>query len=197
VELLIAIAIISVLAGLLFPVFASARNAAKSTTTLSQLSQIGQAMTLYAVNANDVLPYASGNNCFHLAYNKGKGCGVYAPDLILETKPINEVLRAFGAPAPLYRSPLDRMSPVMLSEPGHKGTWFEETTTTLYPGASYEYTQAGLKPRSMSSFADPSRFVVMQSLFQLESENGKTTFMAFGDSHVKAGNWATVAGEQE
>ncbi len=47
VELLTVIAIIAVLVALLFPVFASARAAARRTTCLTQLHQIGLAAGLY------------------------------------------------------------------------------------------------------------------------------------------------------
>src|SRR5256885_4185391 len=47
VETLVVIAIISVLAAILFPVFAAARAAARRTVCISQLRQIGMAMLMY------------------------------------------------------------------------------------------------------------------------------------------------------
>ena len=47
IELLVVIAIISILAGILFPVFARAREQARRTACLSNLRQIGTALTLY------------------------------------------------------------------------------------------------------------------------------------------------------
>jgi prepilin-type N-terminal cleavage/methylation domain-containing protein/prepilin-type processing-associated H-X9-DG protein len=47
IELLIVIAVIAILAGLLFPVFASARAKAHQTTCTSNLRQIGVAIALY------------------------------------------------------------------------------------------------------------------------------------------------------
>jgi prepilin-type N-terminal cleavage/methylation domain-containing protein len=48
IELLVVIAIIAILAAILFPVFAQARESARMTSCLSNLKQIGLAMTMYA-----------------------------------------------------------------------------------------------------------------------------------------------------
>ena len=47
IELLVVIAIIAILAALLFPVFSRAKEAAKKTQCMSNLKQIGAAITLY------------------------------------------------------------------------------------------------------------------------------------------------------
>jgi prepilin-type N-terminal cleavage/methylation domain-containing protein/prepilin-type processing-associated H-X9-DG protein len=47
IELLVVIAIIAILAAILFPVFAQARDKARSASCLSNLRQIGTALTLY------------------------------------------------------------------------------------------------------------------------------------------------------
>ena len=56
IELLVVIAIISVLAAILFPVFARARESARKTTCTSNLRQLGQAMTMYIQDYDDVFP---------------------------------------------------------------------------------------------------------------------------------------------
>ncbi len=48
IEILVVIGIVVMLAGLLFPVFNSAREGARTTSCASNLRQIGQAMSLYA-----------------------------------------------------------------------------------------------------------------------------------------------------
>jgi len=62
IELLVVIAIIAILAAILFPVFAQAKQAAKQTTSLSNLKQITTATFLYTGDADDmcVLPGAYG-----------------------------------------------------------------------------------------------------------------------------------------
>lgn len=58
IEVLVVIAIIAILAALLFPVFARAKAAAKQTACISNLSQIGKAIGLYMVDADDLFPHA-------------------------------------------------------------------------------------------------------------------------------------------
>lgn len=57
IELLVVIAIIAILAAILFPVFASAKEAAKRTACLSNERQIGTAELLYANDNDDVLTH--------------------------------------------------------------------------------------------------------------------------------------------
>ena len=56
IELLVVIAIIAILAAILFPVFAQAKGAAKKTTCISNLKQIGLAANMYAGDSDDSLP---------------------------------------------------------------------------------------------------------------------------------------------
>ena len=57
IELLVVIAIIAVLAAILFPVFAAAKGASKKTAALSNLSQIGKAVQMYASDHDEHLPF--------------------------------------------------------------------------------------------------------------------------------------------
>lgn len=54
IELLVVIAIIAILAAILFPVFASAKEAAKQTVCASNIRQIGLAMILYSNDHDDM-----------------------------------------------------------------------------------------------------------------------------------------------
>jgi prepilin-type N-terminal cleavage/methylation domain-containing protein/prepilin-type processing-associated H-X9-DG protein len=62
IELLVVIAIIAILAAILFPVFAQAKAAAKKTSCLSNVKQIGTATMLYA---NDYDSWIPASNGFH------------------------------------------------------------------------------------------------------------------------------------
>lgn len=55
IELLVVIAIIAILAAILFPVFAQAKEAAKTTTCLSNGKNIGTAILMYANDNDDVV----------------------------------------------------------------------------------------------------------------------------------------------
>ncbi len=56
IELLVVIAIIAILAAILFPVFAQAREQARSISCVSNLSQIGLAVHMYAEDYDEVFP---------------------------------------------------------------------------------------------------------------------------------------------
>ena len=58
IELLTVIAIIAVLAGLLFPVFMTARGKAREITCVSNLRQIGLAIRMYAQDYDELYPWA-------------------------------------------------------------------------------------------------------------------------------------------
>jgi prepilin-type N-terminal cleavage/methylation domain-containing protein len=60
IELLVVIAIIAILAAILFPVFVSAREAAKKTVALSAQKQIGLSIVMYAGDNDDLLPRSDG-----------------------------------------------------------------------------------------------------------------------------------------
>src|SRR5512140_1359513 len=56
IELLVVIAIIAILAAILFPVFAQAKLAAKKTTDLSNLKQLGLGAIMYSADNDDYFP---------------------------------------------------------------------------------------------------------------------------------------------
>jgi prepilin-type N-terminal cleavage/methylation domain-containing protein len=58
IELLVVIAIIAILAGLLFPVFLTARGKAREVVCLSNLRQIGLAVSMYAQDNDGLYPFA-------------------------------------------------------------------------------------------------------------------------------------------
>lgn len=66
IEMLVVIAIISILAAMLFPVFARARESARRTTCTSNLRQHGQSLTMYLQDYDEMFPTANFND---MAFN--------------------------------------------------------------------------------------------------------------------------------
>lgn len=64
VELLVVVAVIAILAAILFPVFAQARETARQTACLSNLRQLGTALALYRSDYDERAPGpANGSHC--------------------------------------------------------------------------------------------------------------------------------------
>lgn len=61
IELLVVIAIIAILAAILFPVFASAKEAAKKTACLSNMKQLGLSLQMYLNDNDDRVFFRSGS----------------------------------------------------------------------------------------------------------------------------------------
>jgi len=59
IELLVVISIIALLAAILLPVFFSVRGKARQTVCVSNLRQIGMAISLYAEDGDDLYPYGN------------------------------------------------------------------------------------------------------------------------------------------
>src|SRR5262245_21216395 len=57
IELLVVIAIIAILAAILFPVFAQARERARMSACVSNMRQIGTALTVYVQDYDEAYPY--------------------------------------------------------------------------------------------------------------------------------------------
>lgn len=186
IELLVVIAIVGVLAALLFPVFSRAKRAAHASSALSQLGQIGKGIAVYAADHDDLLPYAAGNNCFHLAVNVGRGCGTFDPAEVRAVLPINAALQRYRVPWEVYRSSVDSMSVILLRESGHKATWYEETATPDYPGSSFEFTLLGLQRTSFGGLTNPAQQPLMTSLYRLGDGSASLFHVQFADGHTKS-----------
>jgi prepilin-type N-terminal cleavage/methylation domain-containing protein len=96
IELLIVIAIIAVLAGILFPVFAQARGNARKTTAMSNLRQIGTALHMYTADYDEHLP------------NRWPGWPGYDPDFLLVIPSIDVLLQPYVRNQAIWYSPEDR-----------------------------------------------------------------------------------------
>jgi prepilin-type N-terminal cleavage/methylation domain-containing protein len=85
IELLVVIAIIAILAAILFPIFASAKGAAKKAKCASNYKQIMLAMIDYMNDYNQRLPYVTYWNRLSVKYQLGEGADDANQRLIVDT----------------------------------------------------------------------------------------------------------------
>lgn len=185
IELLVVIAIIGVLAALLFPVFVTAKRKARESASLSMIRQNAFATIQYAADFDDRWPFALGANCYSLGENFGKFCGALSPQEIQSMIPVNTVLTKYGVQSELGRSPVDRMNTELLEEGGHAETWWKETTTTLYPGSSFEYRGFDQQDRQVRP-ASEKVVLLYFTLFRLNETGNRAHQVAYSDGHSRA-----------
>ncbi|CAN5563270.1 hypothetical protein BH11ARM2_BH11ARM2_39710 [soil metagenome] len=94
IELLVVIAIIAILAAILFPVFAQAKAAAKKTSDLAQVKQLGTGMQIYLGDNDDTYPLST--------------IGAYGNDWNGHVRwSSNEVLQPYIKNGAIFKSPGD------------------------------------------------------------------------------------------
>lgn len=122
IELLVVISIIAVLAAILFPVFAQAKESAKNTADLSGARQVGLANKLYLADHDDTMP-------IFYAYNSQPPAGQPGH------KGVEVLLFPYLKNREVFRSALDAGGPyTSLDVPGARSYW------EAY-GSSYRFTQ--------------------------------------------------------
>ena len=81
IELLVVVAIVAILAAILFPVFARAKESARAATCLSNMRQLGTAFVVYGGDADDLLPFSGDYQTI------GTEQGAWVPDGHLPSMP--------------------------------------------------------------------------------------------------------------
>ena len=131
IELLVVIAIIAILAAILFPVFASAKLAAKKTVGMSNLKQIGTATMLYMGDYDDFTVPLFTFDPRNTAYPTSFGFHYY-PLLIFPYTKTEQI----------YVDPMDKGDDASLRDPFGKGRFDRDNIFHMYivgANASYGY----------------------------------------------------------
>jgi general secretion pathway protein G len=158
VELLVVIAIIAILAAILFPVFARAKAAAKQATCISNLKQIGDAMSLYMNDSDGVFPYAvdPSDKYAPQIWSQFPAFQAQIPKMPLMSDALQPYLKShdvFHCPADTGTSVLDSNFPQLL-----------QSSPSLYAiyGSSYFFrTEIAFKLFTDTSFRLPANVNVM------------------------------------
>jgi prepilin-type N-terminal cleavage/methylation domain-containing protein len=138
IELLVVVAIVAILAAILFPVFVQAKESAKLTADLSNARQIGLSVKLYLADSDDTMP-------IFYAYNTKTPDGRDAWHGLPEHKGIEVQLAPYVKSRDAFRSPFDNGGPFQETEkPGSTTYWdtygssyrFMACMYTVVPGES-------------------------------------------------------------
>lgn len=131
VEMLVVIAIVSLLAAIMFPAFGRVRAKGRRTTCASNLKQIGVALDLYAQD-NRAYP-ALNQKAF-----TDKKCGVWA-DKVFPYAKSEKIFECPSAPYGLYRS---TCPPTDITDPEHPITWNGSYDLNI-PDSEYHISPGG------------------------------------------------------
>lgn len=169
IELLVVVAIIAILAAILFPVFAQAREAARKTACLSNLKQLGNALMMYTQDYDEM---------FH------KGSNIVSPGEY-GFGPHNDI--DGWAEWPWYYGPYIRNVSVFDCPSSPDGTG-DLTGVNWGNDGNYGYNYSGLSRDE----GTPAR-----SLAEIQEPSDVFVFFDSGDTQVRAGdnNWAGLLEE--
>jgi prepilin-type N-terminal cleavage/methylation domain-containing protein/prepilin-type processing-associated H-X9-DG protein len=182
IELIVVIGVLLILAAVVFPVFSRSKMAAAGTHCMTNLSQAGTAVHLYAADYEDRLPFAA--HIWTLSALR-RGYPVYGEplDSILREAPsLQELLAKYGTVAAQFRCPVDHCLNYGRGDQDCSTSTFETT------GASYVYDETnGLSARSLTSFSEPSASYLLGDAANWHV--GSRTSVLFIDGHVRALSW--------
>ncbi|MHB0998384.1 MAG: DUF1559 family PulG-like putative transporter [Armatimonadota bacterium] len=207
IELLVVIAIIAILAAILFPVFAKAREAARATSCLSNLKQLGVAVSMYE-SENEGYPgahFEAAQTAPYPGWSRDPDwrpgfCGAWAYYAAVDTYVKNSTARALLDPyvksANIWKCP---------SDSGCSPSFKEGKRFTSYKFRPW-YMQGTMEGRpllgaiSQSYLKDPARSFVLNEIvpfhdFRLNPANpfaglnymdDAKANMVFADGHAKS-----------
>jgi prepilin-type N-terminal cleavage/methylation domain-containing protein len=138
IELCFVISIIAILAAILFPAFARAREAARRTSCASNLSQIGAALNLYAQSYDG--RYPKRNNDFRPLWTEARNTDIwYCPSDSTEHAPAEkwQARRYSGEPpysSYVYRGGLSNDDRADRPIAGEREAWHGDLVNMLYLG---------------------------------------------------------------
>ncbi len=155
VELLVVIGILMILAGLLFPVFASARQRSQGRVCAGRLAQCSHGINLYATDADGVYPAAK--DCLDVALPK------WQPPRVQSFPMLPDAVFPYTRSKAVFACPLDRGMHV--SEPQFPEKAEFSPSAFAACGMSYEYhTSLGMAAVSDTRVEHPAGVNVLADM---------------------------------
>jgi prepilin-type N-terminal cleavage/methylation domain-containing protein/prepilin-type processing-associated H-X9-DG protein len=202
IELLVVIAIIAILAAILFPVFAKAREAARTTSCLSNIKQLGLAIKMYTAE-NEGFPVAhyqsavAAGDIAWRPYFGGAWAYTAAQDKYIKGETIRGELDPYVKSANLWKCPSDTACAPNFVE-GKRYTSYKYRT--WYNQGVMEYWAPSYQSIDESYLKDPSRTFIFNEIvpfhdFRINPKNPNTGLnymddckanLAFADGHAKS-----------
>lgn len=186
VELLVVVAILALLAALLFPVLSKARERGRDAGCISNLAQIGKAMAPYAADHDDCLPYGPGAV---EKYQSVPAAGGADPFLSLPT--VEAVLAPYGVGPRLLRCPRDVF--YMGPDPRTENREFVHDRSSSFfqrAGTSYALVHSG--PQGVRRLADapsPSQNALGFDAAPFHGDEDRFS-VVYRDLHVRIEPWS-------
>ena len=187
IEMLTVMAILAVLAGLLFPVIAKSREQARRTTCLSNLRQIGMALSMYASNHAGMLPPAGEPSTGRATHHIWDGTAT--PPRYLGLGYLHEKF-GYGVAPQMYYCPA-AMGQNRMESSTHSWACWEKVGPdyrTALCGTSYVYRETGFGADKLLARNAETPAMVMD--FQIDTPNAHSHFLQgvnilFYDGSVK------------
>ena len=172
VELLIVIAVVALLAALLFPVFSRVRENARATSCLSNMRQLGSALTLYTQDFDETFPMSRFPDASHPLSGCTSSNPAYQPEDKLQGSSYNwrraiipyvKNLAVFACPSNAYawRQGGDESNPAyppasaLPASYAFNGSFFHEAVPACWYGESL------VRPRSLPEITAPADLILL------------------------------------
>lgn len=163
VELLIVIAIIAILAALLFPVLGKAKANAQRTTCLNNLEQINRAIQLYAGENRDFLPMI--DDMTYNAFGGGSGTNLF---LFFYKPLVMHYLGLQGSPSPddkVFACPADKFFYLGPPTAACYSVSLHDQLDSNYSSYGYNGSSSpGLFNQKLTAITDPAKTVLVAEL---------------------------------